>query len=199
MACRAAGAEHGGDSRRTASGPDEQEAYMTAALAKTSGAAALAIGVVLALGGASTARAGDGRSDSQARQLEGTWRVRVTSRDCASGTPLMSFAAMLTFAQGGTMTGTTSALLFRPGQRSSDHGVWTRTHGNEYSAVSEAFILFDSPAPPLPLRRGTQRIAQAITMDGDDAFASDAAVEFRDEAGSVVLSLCATAEGSRFN
>lgn len=170
---------------------------MTATSARTS-AAALALGVALTLG-ASAARAGEDRSDTHARQLEGTWRVRVTTRDCTSGTPLMSFAAMLTFAQGGTMTGTTSAPLFRPGQRSSDHGVWTRTRGNEYSAVSEAFILFDSPAPPLPLHRGTQRIAQTITMGGSDTFESDAAVEFRDETGALVLSLCATAEGSRFD
>jgi hypothetical protein len=35
-------------------------------------------------------------------------------------------------------------------------------------------------------------------MDGDDRFSSDAAVEFKDVAGNVVLNLCATAAGTRF-
>jgi hypothetical protein len=105
---------------------------------------------------------------------------------------------MLTFAEGGTLTGTTSAPLFKPGQRSPDHGVWKQTGRRQFRAVSEAFILFDSPPPPLPLKRGVQRISQDIEMDDDDRFTSDAAVEFRDADGNVVANLCATAWGTRF-
>jgi hypothetical protein len=64
--------------------------------------------------------------------------------------------------------------------------------------VSEAFVLFDSPPPPAPLTRGVQRITQAIEMDSDDQFSSDAAVEFFDTSGNVVSNLCATAVGTRF-
>jgi hypothetical protein len=154
-------------------------------------------GVVVALGvGPSPARA-----DERLRTLEGTWRMEVTSRSCASGAPLLSFRAYLTFARGGTMTGTTSAPLFRPGQRTSDQGVWRRTGGNDYEAASEAFILFDSPAsPPAPaLTRGWQRIAQQITLDDDaDLMESNARVEFYDMAGIQLFTLCATAVGRRF-
>jgi len=131
-------------------------------------------------------------------QLAGTWRVSVTTRDCASGAPLLSFPAMLTFARGGTLTGTTASRAFAPGQRSSDHGVWESTEGGGFRAVSEAFILFDSagtpPAPPL--QRGVQRISQAIEVDGD-VFNSNAATEFFDARGNVVVTGCATAVGRR--
>jgi hypothetical protein len=46
------------------------------------------------------------------------------TQDCESGAPLLTFPALLSFARGGTLTGTTASRAFQPGQRSSDHGVW---------------------------------------------------------------------------
>ena len=156
-------------------------------------AAALALGL-----GSAPARA----HERSPRTLDGTWRMDVTTRSCATGVPLLSFRAYLTFARGGTMTGTTSAPLFKPGQRTSDHGVWRRTGGHNYETASEAFILFDSPAsPPAPaLTRGWQRIEQQITIDEHDGdlLQSDARVEFYDMAGSQLFTGCATAVGRRF-
>jgi hypothetical protein len=157
-------------------------------------AAALGLAIVLARGYGSA----DAADSTHARGLAGTWRVTVTSHDCDTGDPLASFPAMLTFASGGTLTGTTAAPIFKPGQRSSDHGIWRPRGGSQYRAVSEAFILFDSLPPPIPLARGVQRITQQIEMDGDDRFDSDAYVEFFDVNGDVVLTLCATAAASRF-
>jgi hypothetical protein len=113
--------------------------------------------------------------------------------------PLMSFPAKLTFVSGGTVTGTTAARLFQPGQRTPDHGVWTATGRRRFHAVTEAFILFDSPAAPPapPLKAGIQRITQDIEISGHDEFNSDANVEFFDLAGNVVLRLCATAYAER--
>lgn len=52
---------------------------------------------------------GPGKSESQARKLEGTWRVQVTLRDCQTGAELRPPApALLTFAKGGTLTETTT-------------------------------------------------------------------------------------------
>src|SRR5678816_2833297 len=42
------------------------------------------------------------------KRLQGTWRVQVSIRDCASGAELRNWPAMLTFAQGGTLTETTT-------------------------------------------------------------------------------------------
>jgi hypothetical protein len=128
--------------------------------------------------------------------------MEVTTRNCDTGLPLLSFRAYLTFARGGTLTGTTAAPLFRPGQRTPDHGVWRRTGGHSYRAASEAFILLDSPAsPPAPaLTRGWQWIGQEITIDhlDPDRLESDARIEFHDMAGNALSTGCATAVGRRF-
>ena len=159
-------------------------------------------GLSLAVAAAALLADGPGvRADSEripSNRLEGTWRVQVTTHDCTNGTTLLSFPAMLTFAKGGTLTGTTAAPLFKPGQRTPDHGAWVQTGWRQYRAVSEAFILFDSPPPPLPLQKGVQRITQEIEVE-HDRFDSDAQVEFKDVSGNVVAHLCATAVGTRFD
>lgn len=166
-------------------------------------AAGLALFGLLVLGAVSTLTADSGHAFQEPQSLPGTWRVQVTTHDCTSGATLMTFPAMLTFVRGGTLTGTTAARLFQAGQRSPDHGVWNvvrrSRHRDSYRAVTEAFILFDSPAaPPAPaLRAGRQRITQEIEMVGSDEFKSDASVEFFDLGNNVVLNLCATATAQR--
>jgi hypothetical protein len=144
-----------------------------------------------------------GHSDSDGKGLAGVWRVTVTPYDCATGTPITTFESMLTFARGGTLSGTTSSLLYGPGQRTPDHGTWRHQEGRRYRAVSEAYILFDSPAgSPLPLRRSSQRIAQDITFDDDqpDTFTSRARLTFFGIGGGrpVLSTGCAKAVGQRF-
>jgi hypothetical protein len=158
-------------------------------------AAALTVGTLLVLGTGSRLAADSGRADNR---LQGTWRVTVTTEDCATGAPLSTFNAILVFAPGGTMSGTTSNPAFRPGQRTSDYGVWRRARGGTYRVVSEAFILFDSPAaPPVPgFVRGVQRLTQAIEVEGD-TFASDAGVQFFNSNSDLLVTGCASAVGQR--
>jgi hypothetical protein len=142
---------------------------------------------------------GDGRS----RTLEGTWWVYVTAfSDCVSKTPVASFGALLTFAQGGTMTGTTTNPGFAVGQRSPDHGVWERAGGpHTYSASSVALILFQT-APSFPVspgfQAGAQRLDQTIVVNDADHFKSDAVTTFFDSAGQQYRQGCAAATGVRF-
>jgi hypothetical protein len=75
---------------------------------------------------------GAGKSESQARKLEGTWRVQVTIRDCQSGAALRTFPALLTFARGGTLTETTTG--FPPALRTPGHGFWRHTGDQTYTA-----------------------------------------------------------------
>ena len=165
----------------------------------TRAVAALALLGALVLGLGSTAAAESERASAWTPRLPGTWRVQVTTQDCTTGVPLMAFPAKLTFVSGGTVTGTTAARLFQPGQRTPDHGVWSATGRRRFNAVTEAFILFDTAAAPPapPLKAGIQRITQDIEMTGHDEFNSDANVEFFDQAGNVVLHLCATAYAER--
>src|ERR1700730_4806991 len=67
--------------------------------------------------------------------LEGTWRVQVTQYNCATGATRPPFWSLLSFARGGTLTETTSAPAFLPGQRTPGHGVWSSIGQNTYSAV----------------------------------------------------------------
>ncbi len=117
-----------------------------------------------------------------------------------TGAPLASFKSLLSFARGGTLTGTTANPTFLPGQRTPDHGIWSREDGHTYRAVSEAFILFNStPNPPIPgFQRGVQRITQAIDVK-DDQFTSAATVQFFDVAGNLLVTGCANAVAQRFN
>lgn len=173
-----------------------------------SGAALLA---VLALAGAMTltsgprARAegqeGPGESKSNAGKLEGTWRVQVTLRDCQTGAALRPASpALLTFAEGGTLTETTT--LFPPAVRGPGHGIWRRTGRGAYAAVSEAF-LFNPGAPPANAWIGTQRITQTIQIGEDpDELTSTASTEFFGPGGGPIPGFppapgCATAAAHR--
>jgi hypothetical protein len=133
----------------------------------------------------------DDSSQSRAKRIEGTWRVNVTQRNCQTGAVLRTFPAMLTFAQGGTLTGTTTA--FPPSSRGPDHGVWSHAGGLRYAAVSEAFHF-----NPAGAWVSTQRITQAIQLGPDgDIFTSDASVEFFDTLGNTTATGCATAVATR--
>jgi hypothetical protein len=167
-----------------------------------SGVATIVLVGALVLGSASHAGAA-GDHDAARRTLEGTWWVQVTTlSDCTSRTPLASFAALLTFAEGGTMTGTTTNGAFAIGQRSPDHGVWERTGAaHTYRASSIALLLFTT-APNFPVspgfQAGSQRLDQAIKVTDSDHFTSHATTEFYDVSGQTYRTGCATALGRRF-
>ena len=162
--------------------------------------AAISLLILLAtvVASASSARASDMR---EGRGLTGTWRVQVTTYNCKTGVTNPPFASVLTFDAFGTLTGTTANAVFLPGQRSADHGVWTRLGSNYFSAASEAYIQFSTPAtsPPPRFARGVQRIEQGIELTGRDSFSSEATLTFFDEGGTVLLTGCAKAIGERFH
>ena len=159
-----------------------------------SGTAALAGALLLAPGSVS--------AHSEHQGLTGTWRVTVQQYDCKLGTDLgPAFQSFLTFGPGGTLVETTANAAFAPGQRGPGHGFWERTRRDSFRAVSEAFILFTTPAHgPVPeFDVGRQRIDQDIDYAGGDHFSSDAAVSFSDPSGTVLRSGCAHAVATRMD
>lgn len=146
------------------------------------------------------ARAFQSPESSAPNGLEGTWRVEVIASDCA-GNERPPFWAYLTFARGGTLTGTTANQAF-PGTRSPDHGVWDRLGGSTYRATTEAFILFGQTSASAPW---AHRLDQTITMLGSDQFSSVASSQFFVAAGPLpwapapVPGGCARATGYRMN
>lgn len=140
-----------------------------------------------------TGRTAPVRSHANGPNLEGTWRVQVTIRDCNSGASLRTFPAFLTFAQGGTLTETTTG--FPPTLRSPGHGFWRHTTDQSYVAVSEAF-LFNTAG----VWTGTQRLTQSIEIgDSPDELKSTATNEIYNINGQLITSGCATAVATRMD
>jgi hypothetical protein len=129
--------------------------------------------------------------------IEGTWRVTVTQKVCATGAQNgLPFQSLLTFARGGTMTGTTANAAFLPGQRSGDYGVWRPAAGHSYNATEEAFVLFSAGA----FAQGSQVISHSISLTNDgNGFEDLASIQFYDVNGNPLLPVpgCATAVGQR--
>jgi len=130
-------------------------------------------------------------SQSNGGRIEGTCRVQVTLRNCQTGAEIRHFPALLTFATGGTLTGTSTVLS--TGLRSPDHGVWSHTGGQSYHEVYEAFIF-----NPAGAWVSTQRLTQDIQLAADgDTLWSNATTEFFDTAGNLTATGCATAIATR--
>ncbi|MDI1241744.1 MAG: hypothetical protein PSX80_07465 [bacterium] len=123
------------------------------------------------------------------RTLVGTWQTVVTPRICATGAPLpATFPGILTFNEGGTMTGTSTAA-------SSVYGVWERVHGpSEYS-----FSSISQRYSAAGVFLGNRRIDQNITIDeSGDTFNSEGTFVDTDPAGSSTTNGCSSSTGVRF-
>lgn len=157
---------------------------------------ALALALTLSWSLAQPAQAQDGG-------VGGTWLVQVRLLTaCTGGTTLPPFYSMLTFHQGGTLTGSTVSAAFAPGQRGADQGSWRQTGSNSFTSSSLAFINFaTAPVPPGSpgYQPGAQHIAQQITMTGPASFMSTASITFFNLAGNGYRTGCAVATAQRLD
>ena len=129
--------------------------------------------------------------------LQGTWRVQINAINCQTGAPLPSFSALVSYARGGTLTEVINSQAFLPGQVTPGLGVWRHTQANAYKAVWEVFILFDTPVPGLPFKRGVQRLMRDIEVHGDQ-MTFNGSSQFFDINGNVLAVACASGTGTRF-
>jgi hypothetical protein len=155
------------------------------------GVMALTVLLVLVLSLAQNEAAQTNNSDSGARKLEGTWRVQITFRNCADGTPTGVVALGLnTFIHGGSMIGTPSAppQLIRTG-----HGVWAQLGGQSYV---NKLVFFTYSATGVPT--GTQEVTRHIELGpGPNEFISADVFDVLDLGGNKVGSGCVTGIGKR--
>ena len=147
------------------------------------------------------------QSDESVAPLTGTWRVKVTQYNCATGMTLLSFWSVLSFQRGGTESETTSNPALQPGQRTPGYGFWKPARDSafcssdptaDYFNATEAFILSDSPTNPPGLKKGVQKILQCITMRDDDNWTATAVVKFFNHDGTTSAG-CAKAQGMRLS
>lgn len=146
----------------------------------------LFLGLFLFFGCSQNAAVGQGEERAS---IEGVWQTVVTPRICATGVPVgPTFPGILLFAQGGTMTGTSTAAA-------SVYGLWKREPGSrEYSFATLSFRY--DPAGNLV---GTRRITQNVTADqSGSSFTSTGGFQDLDLSGNPVASGCSTATGTRF-
>jgi hypothetical protein len=124
--------------------------------------------------------------------LEGTWKARITLRNCVTGEAMApSFPAMVSFARGGTMTTADGGLS--PAQRGPGHGSWRHTGSHTYRAVSEAFLF-----APTGAMVGTQRLSQDIELGPNrDEFYSNVSAAILAPDGTQIAAGCASSEGQR--
>jgi hypothetical protein len=124
--------------------------------------------------------------------VSGSWDLQVTIRDCDSGFPFVTFPAINTYNQGGTMQQTA---IPEPGATVlPGHGVWRHDIGRNYSGAFRFLIL--NPDPAL-VRRVTVRSAISLALDGNSYTSTDAA-EIRYLNGDLVETACSTTVGTRF-
>ena len=80
----------------------------------------------------------------ESQDLVGTWRAQITIRNCATDVPAAfpgnPFLALITFAQGGTLTSVDAYPGLGPAQLGIALGSWKNTKHDTYSSVTEAFV-----------------------------------------------------------
>ena len=79
----------------------------------------------------------------RASDLEGTWRVQVTVRDCQTRVPIRTILALNTYLREGSMMETGSGLFMR----SPSHGTWHDTGHRNFTATF-IFFRFNSDGTP---------------------------------------------------
>jgi hypothetical protein len=137
-----------------------------------------------------------------AAALQGTWGVLVTTRNCATNTPLgPPFNSLVTFAEGGTITESAGGVAFAPDQRSAGHGVWAHQGGVTFSQRMIALLRFSTaPNPPVSpgFQAGWQIVTHTVTMTDADHFTSSGGSQNFDLNRQLVRTGCSTAVGERF-
>jgi hypothetical protein len=149
---------------------------------------AIALLCAVALSGVQVAAA-------QAASLQGTWVVKIELHNCQTGAPIGNqFQSLLSFAQGGTLTETTSNPMFFPAERGPGHGAWHQNSDGTYFARSIALISLNGELVK------TQVITQRIKLlaNGQN-FSSNAKVYFYDPSGALLMKGCAMAIGFHFD
>jgi hypothetical protein len=127
--------------------------------------------------------------NSDRNALVGTWQTLVTPRNCQTGDPVApAFPGLLTFADGGTLTGTSTSV-------SSVYGVWEKTNGRR----NYSFAFISLRYNPAGTFIGTQKVRQTtrLAANGHD-FTTTGTVEILDPNGNIVGTGCSTSTGIRF-
>jgi hypothetical protein len=137
-----------------------------------------------------TSAFGQGRLPGGTR-LEGSWNVRVTTRNCQNGDPIRSFDSVTQFMQGGTLIDSTSGVpqaLKTPGE-----GIWEHTTGMGYRFKIKSFG-FDANNN----YTGYTIIQHTAELNtAADAYESAGTASIYTPDGTLLVTLCSTTTATR--
>src|SRR5688572_22097081 len=107
--------------------------------------------------------------------LQGVWGIVLQQRDCATHAPIgPPFRALVTYEDGGTLTESSAAPAFQPGQRSASHGTWSKGARRNHHDKTIAMIVFET-APGTPpgspgFQAGWQVAEHTIRLTSQNTF-----------------------------
>jgi hypothetical protein len=120
-------------------------------------------------------------------RLPGVWDSTVTTKDCTTGTPLMTFRAMNQSAPGGSVVATSTVAPY------PSLGTWRRLEGRSYSAEIR-FFRYDATGVFLGPQQTTRTIELSET---GDAYTSEAFIEVFDTSDNLISTFCADEAATR--
>ena len=151
--------------------------------------------MALTTGAVATANqaAGQEPPNSQAKEIQGAWVLKVSAHDCQTGAPVSNFQSLVTFAQGGTLTNVTTG--GNPAFRTTGLGTWEKASGHEFTAVTMVFLF-----SPAGVWTATQRLANTFEIGSNpDELTGTTEANFFDTNGNLTATVCATVVGRRLD
>lgn len=127
--------------------------------------------------------------------LAGVWRVTRHGVSCLTGQQVNSFPALMTFHKDGTMHNDSVGPGSTAAEGTAEHGVWQREPGDHNYSFS---ILGYGWDPQTGAFEGSAEIRGTLQLTTSNSFAYDARIQFIDPAGNVLVTLCGSATGARF-
>ncbi len=143
------------------------------------------LGLLMLVGGTQIFASGQ---NSEKQGLIGTWRTSITPRNCQTGDPVApAFPGLLTFNQGGTLTGTSTAV-------SSAFGIWEASNH-----IHTTFALSFIGLSPDGTFAGVTNVRHTVTLGaGGNDFTSTGTVEIFAANGTLIATGCSTSTATRF-
>ena len=128
-----------------------------------------------------------------AQTLHGTWLVTRHGVDCITGEEHSSFPAIMTFNQGGTYTGYGVPPGGDPGQ-GTEYGVWQREPGSQNYSVRFVSYAYTAEGDV----EARVEVTEALQLTSANSFTGTDTVQIFDANGNLIVTICGTNTGTRF-
>jgi hypothetical protein len=128
-----------------------------------------------------------------AQTLQGTWRVTRHGVDCITGEEFSSVPAITTYNQGGTYTGYGVPPGGDPGQ-GTEYGVWQREPGRQNYSVRVVSYAYTAEGD----FEARVEATETLHLTSANSFTATGTVQIFDAEGNLIITICATSTGMRF-